>query len=291
MMGRTPDRKASLSAHTVTITPTSATFVAKSERRQFSAEAADEFGNTITAVADWQVRDSTIASVDGSGLVTALDSAGTTWLVATSGLGADSAAITLDRAATVILASITKDTIEIGELTDLSAVAQDSAGFTIPGYAITWTVRDTTVAGLETGNQVAGRAVGQTYAVASAAALGGGSVFDSVLVTVIDTTVVVGSAVVEPTMDPSQAIGHPGRMAVSVSDVAKLRGLGRRQLRPLDPDQDPGPNPDQRQQPARQHVAGVVDAEVGPTEPDGQRKAEDRPAPEPADGQGDGEPD
>jgi plastocyanin len=87
----------------------------------------------------WVSRDPTVVTVaGGTGLVTSVGN-GTTRIVATSDVAADSATVTVDLV--VASLSVTPTTIAFGALgsaRQVTATVQDSGGSAIPGHIITW---------------------------------------------------------------------------------------------------------------------------------------------------------
>jgi uncharacterized protein YjdB len=110
---------------------------------QLSAVTRDASNNVLTGrVVTWASANAGIASVNGSGLVTAV-SAGTTQITATSeGKTSSAATITVSATAPVPVASVsvspTLSNLQIGGTAQLSAVTRDASNNVLTGRVVTW---------------------------------------------------------------------------------------------------------------------------------------------------------
>jgi uncharacterized protein YjdB len=167
----------------ITIAPDSAAFVALNDTLAFSAVVVDPGASPIPgASVDWSVLNGTIASVDGSGRVTAL-AVGSTSLVATSGPAADTVPLVVTQVPDSVAVVPALDSIEVAETTQLSATVFDSGGSVIPGAVVGWNSSNVSVATVDPMGLVTGEAAGTSTIEASS----GGAV-GSALVTVEDAT-------------------------------------------------------------------------------------------------------
>jgi uncharacterized protein YjdB len=122
----------------VSVTPDAATLTALGAARQLDASASDAGGTPIPdAVFTWTTRDPAVATVDPSGLVTATGE-GAVWIVASTGSGADSAAVTVAVPASVEVSPATATLTAFGHTQPFTAVVRDGAGTTIPGAEVVW---------------------------------------------------------------------------------------------------------------------------------------------------------
>ena len=130
----------------VALTPGSASlFVGQSV--QLNATPLDSIGGVLTGrVVTWTSSTASIATVTGSGLVTAAG-AGSATITATSEGKQASASIT---GSTVPVATVSVSpasaNVAVGGTQQLSAVTRDSAGTTLTGRVVTWTSSNTTAA-------------------------------------------------------------------------------------------------------------------------------------------------
>jgi uncharacterized protein YjdB len=139
----------------VSVAPEAATLTALGAARQLDATASDAGGTPIPdAVFTWASRAPAVATVDPSGLVTATGE-GTAWIVASTGDGADSAAITVAVPATVEVSPATATLTAFGHTQAFSAVVRDGAGNAIPGAEIVWSSDATAVATVDAATGVA----------------------------------------------------------------------------------------------------------------------------------------
>ncbi|WP_461412843.1 Ig-like domain-containing protein [Gemmatimonas sp.] len=126
-----------------------------------SATARDAAGNAVAGRATiWSSSSSTVATVDGNGIVTGV-AAGTTTVQATVSGVSGSATITV---APVPVASVAvtpfTSSVVVGSTTPLAAIARDAAGNTLTGRTVTWTSASTGIATVTSSGVVTGVAPG-----------------------------------------------------------------------------------------------------------------------------------
>ena len=115
----------------------------------------------------WTSGDSTVATVNTTGLVTAVAS-GSTIITATSGGKSGSASITVALPASRIDVEPSSATLtSVGATKQLSATVYDSNGDTISGASVSWTSGDSTVAMVDTTGLVTAVASGSTIITAT----------------------------------------------------------------------------------------------------------------------------
>lgn len=124
----------------VTVAPASFTFMSNGETLEFKATAEDALGNLVLGKAiTWQSSTAAAATVNASGVVTAVGN-GTSTVTATIGGKQGNATIAVTQAvASVSLSPETKTMASIGETFSFTLTVKDSKGNVISGPAVTWT--------------------------------------------------------------------------------------------------------------------------------------------------------
>jgi Tol biopolymer transport system component len=153
---------------TVSIAPTSPTLGSVGATQQLTPTAKDASDNTLTGVTyTWSSSDEAKATVDASGLVTAVAN-GTSSVCATAIGGAQACTtVTVDQVATSIAISPTGASIAGGTKT-FTATAKDANNNTISGQAFTWTSLNTGVATVNSSGVASAVSPGQTIVSATA---------------------------------------------------------------------------------------------------------------------------
>ncbi len=133
----------------VQVTPASVSIAMGGSPAVLSATAFDASGNTLSGrVATWSSQNPTVASVNSSGMVTALGVGSTTIIANIEGKTA-SVTVTVGSAPAAPVASVTvtlaSATLSVGQQTQASAVLKDAQGNVLT-RAITWSSLDTAVA-------------------------------------------------------------------------------------------------------------------------------------------------
>ena len=126
-----------------------------------TATGADQYGATIaTGAVVWSTASTTIATVDASGLVTAV-ATGQTQVIATASGKTGQAPVTvgLIPVATVSVAPVTQ-TIAVGATLQLTPTTRDAAGNVLTGRVITWGTSNQTKATVDANGLVTGVAAG-----------------------------------------------------------------------------------------------------------------------------------
>ena len=131
----------------VTITPAAAQLTALGETTRFSARVRDQNGQVMAgATVSWSSGNTSVATVDGSGLATAVGN-GTAPIMATSGPASGSATVTVAQLVSAVSVTPAAHTMSIGDTLRLTAEATDRNGSVVAaGTEFAWTSSDTLVA-------------------------------------------------------------------------------------------------------------------------------------------------
>jgi uncharacterized protein YjdB len=144
----------------VTVTPASASAVA-GLTVQLTATPKDANGNPLTGrVVTWATSSAAVATVNGSGLVTA-KAAGSATITATSEGKSGTATVTVTA---VPVASVTvspvSPSVVVGQTVQLTATPKDANGNPLTGRVVTWATSDAAVATVSGSGLVTGKAAG-----------------------------------------------------------------------------------------------------------------------------------
>ncbi len=138
-------------------------FGALGEDRQMTATVIDQTGNVMTGVAlAWTSTNGSVATVSGSGLITAVAN-GTTNVTVTAGGASDTVAVVVAQRATSI--DVTPDSVVLGQPGDSAQVTVsvfDARGIAISSPALVWLSAQPSIATVDTVGRVAGVAPGTT---------------------------------------------------------------------------------------------------------------------------------
>lgn len=132
---------------TVSITPESAT-VQVGEQQQFSALLTDQNGNSIEGDITWSSSDTTIATLDTSGLASAI-AQGVTTITATAGENKTGTA-TLNVGVSSLVLNPSSAEILVGDTLTVEAVFTSSTGEVDSAPNVTWSTSDAAIATVET---------------------------------------------------------------------------------------------------------------------------------------------
>ena len=140
----------------VSVTPATVNLNAFGATSQLSAQLVDANGNAVAGgTFTWMTSDGTLASVDVTGLVTAVANGNAT-ITATSDALSGTAAVVVQQVAAAVAVTPAAPTVAIGLTQQLTATVSDANGNAIAGAEVGWTSSDATVAtvsatGLATG--------------------------------------------------------------------------------------------------------------------------------------------
>jgi len=221
----------------VTVTPAT-TNMSDGQTVQLTATAKDANGNPLTGRAmAWSSNNTSVATVSGSGLVTAVG-AGSATITATSEGQSGTAAITVVR---VPVASVTvapaSATVNEGQTLQLTATPKDANGNPLSGRAVAWSSSNTSVATVNGSGLVTVVVAGSATITATSEGQSGTAAITVAHVPVASVTVTPASAsvsvgqTVQLTATPKDANGSPltGRVMTwssSNTSVAGVNGSG-----------------------------------------------------------------
>jgi len=160
---------------TVEIAPASATIPAVGLSRQFTATARDGDGAVIAdAVFAWSTGDPAVATVDGSGLATAV-SEGATVVSAETGGVTTTVTLQVTVVTTIEVTPANATLAALGATQAFSAVARDANGDPVVGVEFGWTSSDPAVAGVDPASGLATALANGTTTITAAAGAALGS--------------------------------------------------------------------------------------------------------------------
>src|SRR5947208_4843091 len=145
----------------VTVTPGTASLTV-GQTVQLTATPRDANGTPLTGrVITWQSSDNTIATVNGSGLVTGAGPGGPVTMTATSGGQSGTASVTVTVApVAAVTVTPSSGTVAIGQTVQLTATPRDASGNPLTGRAISWSSSDNTIATVSSSGLVTGVVAG-----------------------------------------------------------------------------------------------------------------------------------
>ncbi|HTD70324.1 MAG TPA: Ig-like domain-containing protein, partial [Gemmatimonadales bacterium] len=221
----------------VTVSPTSASLLV-GQTVQLTATPKDANGNPLTGrVVSWSSNNTSVATVDGSGLVTA-GAVGSATITAMSEGRSGTASITVTG---VPVASVTVSpaaaSVQAGQTQQLTATLKDASGNVLTGRTVTWSSGNTTVASVNGTGLVTAKVAGSATITASSEGQSGPAAITVTPVPVASVTVApgTGSVAVGSTLQlaatPRDANGNPltGRTITwrsSNATVASVNGSG-----------------------------------------------------------------
>ena len=221
----------------VAVTPSPAS-VQVGQTLQLTATPKDANGNPLSGrVITWASDNTSVATVDGNGLVTAV-AVGSATITATSEGKSGTSAVTVT---TVPVASVTVSpspaSVQLGSTVQLTATPKDANGNPLSGRVVTWSSNNTAVARVNSSGLVTGVAAGTATITATSEGKSGTSTLTVTAVPVASVTVKPSPATVQQgstvqlTATPQDANGNPlsGRVVTWSSNntaVARVNGSG-----------------------------------------------------------------
>jgi len=153
----------------VAVTPDTVAFTALGQTRQLAASVRHQAGLVMTAPdVAWSSTDTAVATVDGSGLVTAVGNGAAT-VTATSGTVSESATVSV--AQTVASVTVSPAAVELsglGATAQLTAEASDANGHLVAGADFSWESSDVAVLTVNTSGLVTTAGAGTARITATA---------------------------------------------------------------------------------------------------------------------------
>ena len=145
---------------TVTVSPATSELTALGATAPLTAEVRDQNGQVMVVAVAWSSDNAAVATVNVSGLVTAVGN-GTATITATAGTVSASATVMVAQLVSAV--EITPDTAVVlpGTTLQLAAEAQDANGHAVAGAGFEWASSDTTVAVVDSTGLVSGIALGE----------------------------------------------------------------------------------------------------------------------------------
>ncbi len=196
---------------TVSVTPDTVVFTALGQTEQIAAEVRDQIGQTVSGAAvAWTSSNAQVATVDATGLVTAVTN-GATSITARSGTVSDTAAVTVAQEVGTVTVSPPADSLLEADTLRLSAEATDANGHAVAGAEFSWASSDTRVARVDDSGLVTGVAVGAAEISATSSGVTGRA--EITVVAPVPTTVSVTPDTVVFT-----ALGQTEQIAAEVRD-------------------------------------------------------------------------
>ena len=157
----------------VTVGPAAIELTALGATVQLAAEVRDQNGNVMAGTATtWASVDASVATVDRSGLVTAVAN-GTTTITATAGSVSGSATATVAQQVSYVEVTPATGVVMPGTTLRLMAEAKDANTHVVDGAEFAWASSDTTVAVVDSTGLVTGTGEGETEVSATSSGVTG----------------------------------------------------------------------------------------------------------------------
>ncbi|WP_428275267.1 Ig-like domain-containing protein [Candidatus Palauibacter sp.] len=158
---------------TVAVTPATARLAALGSTVRLSAQVRDQSGQAMSGVAvEWATGNPVVATVDASGLVTAVAN-GTATVTATAGGASGSATVEVAQEVTAVTVLPSADTLMVGDTLRLSATAEDANGRAVEAAGFVWASDDPSVVAVDTSGLVTAVGAGEVDVVVTASGVTG----------------------------------------------------------------------------------------------------------------------
>jgi uncharacterized protein YjdB len=183
----------------VTVSPATLSLQA-GQTGQLTATPKDANGNPLSGrVVTWSSNNTSVATVNGNGLVTAGATGGSATITATSEGQSGTAAVTVTFVPVAsVTVSPTTASLQVGQTTQLTATPKDANGNPLSGRVVTWASSNTTVATVSGSGLVSAKAAGSATITATSEGQNGTSSITVTQAPVATVTVNPSSAAVQP---------------------------------------------------------------------------------------------
>lgn len=202
-------------AASVVVTPAVVSLPALADTVRLTARATDARGKTLPNPAlTWSSSAPGVASVNQTGLVTAVSNGAAIITATSDGASGMAGATVAQKASTVTVAPATASLEALGKTVQLSADAKDANGYPVPGVTYSWTSSHPGVATVDASGLVSAVGSGTTTITATADGKGGGAVVSvaqattSVTLAPVTTTLTALGATAQLTATAKDATGH-----------------------------------------------------------------------------------
>ena len=162
-------------ATTVTVAPSTTNLTAVGATVQLSTEVLDQYGDVMAGISvSWSSSAAPVATVDTSGLVTAVGN-GTAMITAMADEASGSAAMRVMQSVASVMVSPSADTLTISDTVRLTAEAFDENGHVVAGAQLAWSSSHATVATVNESGLVRGAGAGAATITAATPGLPAGA--------------------------------------------------------------------------------------------------------------------
>ncbi len=145
---------------TVAVEPDTVAFSALGDNVRLAAQVRDQIGRVMDDVrVSWSSADTTVATVDSTGLVTAAGGGATT-VSAMAGEVSGEAVVAVMQSASSVVVTPASDTVALGDTLRLAAEAFDENGHTVAGTEFNWSSSNASIAGVDDSGLVTGNGEG-----------------------------------------------------------------------------------------------------------------------------------
>ncbi|WP_420636010.1 leucine-rich repeat domain-containing protein [Candidatus Palauibacter sp.] len=157
---------------TLSVSPAEVTLAALGETARLTAEVRDQNGQVMAGAAiAWSSSNGSVATVNESGLVTAIGNGGAT-ITARAGAASGTAAVTVEQIPAGITIAPGALTLVVGDTSVLEATVADANSHRVAGAGVTWSSANSSVATVDSTGRVVGVGPGSTEVTAASDSLG-----------------------------------------------------------------------------------------------------------------------